>query len=239
MKEWPFLLFVTVLAVVIIILALVAMGVLFGGPGPSNNNNNHYVPPHAIIDMDKTNIDENETVSFSGESSKGNIEQYLWDFGDGGEGNGPVVPHMFRNFGRFTIRLTVIDNRGEGHTNTAYVHVHHHDDLSGSVSMSQYKDYAVPVGQYGMGAKVAISYPTGQLISGNPSNVVDITLYYPNGTPYLDSKEQKPTTGSTQTKELRIPSQEMAATFYQDWKVRVSSSSGINVKYEMTIDVYY
>jgi chitodextrinase len=239
MRDWPFIVFVVVLTVVLVVLALVATGVLFGGGGHGSNNNDHYVLPRAIIDVDKTNIDENDTVTFSGENSRGDIEQYLWYFGDGGEGNGPVVPHMFRNYGRFSVRLTVIDSRGEGHTVTAYIHVHHHEEMSGSMSIGQSKDYVIPVGQYCMGTKVVITYPTGQMISGNPSNVLDITLLLPNGTAYLDSKDQKPVTGSTQTKELRIPSQEMAATFYQDWKVRVSSSSGINVRYDMTVDVYY
>ena len=239
MREWPFIAFVIAILVMLLVLIVAYMWDFGSGPSSNHNNGGHYEPPRALIVMDKTNLDENGTVTFSGTASRGNIVQYLWDFGDGGEGNGPTVPHTYVRYGRFTVRLTVIDVKGAGQTNTGWVHVHHHEEVAGTVSMGQTKDYVLPVGEYCMGAKVSLSYPTGQMINGKPSNIVDIELYYPNGTLYRDSKDQKTQTGSTQTKELHISNQEMAASFYKDWKVKVDSSSGINVRYELVLDVYY
>jgi len=41
----------------------------------------------------------------------GTIISYRWDFGDGFNGNGVVVSHAFARSGRFSVVLTVIDNR--------------------------------------------------------------------------------------------------------------------------------
>lgn len=239
MWEWPFLATVTIVIIVVIVLVIASLGYLDTGPSHGPGKQPTYVPPRAIITMDKSYINENETITFDGTSSRGDIQQYLWDFGDGGEGNGPVVPHTFAKVGKLEVQLTVIDNKGNGHTDYAYVHIEHRETQSGSMSMGQSKDYVIPVENYCMGAKIVLSYPTGQIISGSPSNDLDITLYFPNGTAYIDSKDQHPTAGSTQTKELDIANQYMAAGFYQDWKVKVSESSGIGVKYTLEIDVNY
>jgi len=239
MREWPFLATVTIVIVVAIVLVIASLGYLDTGAGHSPTNKPPYVQPRAMISMDKPHIYENGTITFEGTDSKGDIQQYLWDFGDGAEGNGPIVPHTYTKVGKLAVRLTVIDTKGNGHTDTAYVHIDHKETQSGSISIGQAKDYVLPVENNCMGAMVVLSYPTGQLISGSPSNVLDITLYYPNGTVYMDSKDQKPDQGSTQTKELDIQNQRMAAGFYQDWKVGVSASSGLGVKYDLNIDVHY
>jgi hypothetical protein len=239
MKEWPFLATVTIVIVVAIVLVIAALGYLDTGPSHSPNSKPPYVQPRAMIAIDKPYIYQNETITFDGTDSKGDIQQYLWDFGDGAEGNGPIVPHAYLKVGKLAVRLTVIDVKGNGHTDTAYVHINFKESLSGSMSIGQGKDYVLPVENNCMGAKVVLTYPTGQIISGSPSNVLDITLYYPNGTAYIDSKDQKPDQGATQTKELNLPNQVMAAGFYQDWKVRVSASSGLGVKYELDMDVHY
>jgi len=239
MKEWPFLTTVTIVIVVVIVLVIASLGYLDTGPSHSPSNKPPYVQPRAMISMDKPHIYENGTITFDGTNSKGDIQQYLWDFGDGAEGNGPIVPHAYTKVGKLAVRLTVIDTKGAGHTDTAYVHIDHHESQSGSISIGQNKEYVIPVENDCMGAKIVLTYPTGQIISGSPSNALDLTLYYPNGTIYIDSKDQKPDAGSTQTKELDIPSQLMAAGFYQDWKVGVSASSGLGVKYDLDMDVHY
>lgn len=239
MWEWPFLATVTIVIIVVIVLVIASLGYLDTGPNHGTGKPPAYVPPRAIISMDKPYIYENGTVTFDGTSSQGNLQQYLWDFGDGGEGNGPIVPHTFAKVGKLEVQLTVIDNQGNGHTDYAYVHVSHDATQSGSISIGQSRDYVIPVENDCMGAKIILSYPTGQLISGSPSNNLDITLYFPNGTAYIDSKDQQPTAGSTQTKELDIASQYMAAGFYQDWKVKVSASEGLGVKYTLEIKVNY
>lgn len=43
---------------------------------------------------------------------------YTWNFGDGGTGAGMVVRHEFRAAGAYTVRLTVVDDRGTTATTT-------------------------------------------------------------------------------------------------------------------------
>lgn len=48
------------------------------------------------------------TVAFSGTRSVGEIEQYLWVFGDETTGHGPVVEHTYSSPGEYTAYLTVV-----------------------------------------------------------------------------------------------------------------------------------
>jgi PKD repeat protein len=207
-----------------------------GGQTPGGNNP---AAPRAKIQTDRVNAYENEAVSFSGASSEGDIVGYGWDLGDGAQADGAAVRHAYATVGKFTVTLTVRDVKGQSNTDTAYIHIDHDEKQSGTVSMGQSKSYAIPVEVDCMGARITLTYPTGSLIGGVPSNNLDITAMFPNGTAYIDSHDQPPDAGSTQTEELTIPSQEMAANQYKDWTVKVSAETGLNVKFELEIEVTY
>jgi PKD repeat protein len=54
-------------------------------------------------------------ITFDASSSKdpdGSIASYSWDFGDGGQGSGMVVKHLYERWGTFAVRLAVRDNGG-------------------------------------------------------------------------------------------------------------------------------
>jgi heat shock protein HslJ/plastocyanin len=55
-----------------------------------------------------------DTVTFNGSRSQSElpIVQYSWDFGDGVTASGEVVNHIYRNPGTYTLRLTIVDERG-------------------------------------------------------------------------------------------------------------------------------
>lgn len=52
------------------------------------------------------------TVTFDAGTSTGNILQYSWQFGDGGNGSGSSVSHTFENEGSFVVELEVVDDLG-------------------------------------------------------------------------------------------------------------------------------
>jgi len=238
LKELPLIALIMAILVVIAVLAWAFMG-NFSDDGWPGNGNSNPPPPRAMITMDKDNMYENDTVHLSGKESKGDVVQYLWDFGDGDEGNGPTVTHTYREAGKFTIRLTVIDSASEGHMDVAYLHVHHVETVSSTVSMGQTREYVIPVKDWCQGSALALSYPSGAIIGGNPTNDLDIEVYRPNGTLYLSSDEQEPDDGNIQVEELNVPIQEIAIGEYKNWKVRVTADSGINVKFDLEIEVNY
>lgn len=43
---------------------------------------------------------------------EGSIARYLWSFGDGGSGSGPVVTHTYARPGGYLVELVVFDDRG-------------------------------------------------------------------------------------------------------------------------------
>jgi len=58
-------------------------------------------------------------LTFNASSSidpDGYINQYVWDFGDGNLGEGPVVTHIYINPGTYLVKLKVIDENGVSDT---------------------------------------------------------------------------------------------------------------------------
>ena len=56
------------------------------------------------------------TVHFNGSSSSdadGSVVSYIWDFGDAKFGTGAVTTHTYTSYGDFTVRLTVVDDKGK------------------------------------------------------------------------------------------------------------------------------
>lgn len=64
------------------------------------------------------------TASFNGTLSyapAGDIVSYIWAFGDGGGGSGPVASHEYEENGTYAVELTVIDARGKADTSSLVV----------------------------------------------------------------------------------------------------------------------
>ncbi len=51
------------------------------------------------------------------------LVSWVWDFGDGTSASGPVVQHVFRNAGTFSVRLTVTDQRNQTSAATHQIHI--------------------------------------------------------------------------------------------------------------------
>ncbi len=80
-----------------------------------------YGKPVAVLSVDTSYVDEDETMRFSGDNSYdqygGTIEQYLFDFGDGETSpwisdDLPYAYHSYNNSGTYYARLKVKDNEG-------------------------------------------------------------------------------------------------------------------------------
>ncbi|MEM7707456.1 MAG: Ig-like domain-containing protein, partial [Pseudomonadota bacterium] len=78
-------------------------------------------PPSAVIEATPVVGNAPLSVSFNGSASSdfgGYLVSYAWDFGDGTQGTGAQVSHLYDMAGNYTVTLTVTDN--EGLANTAY-----------------------------------------------------------------------------------------------------------------------
>ncbi|RLE29840.1 hypothetical protein DRJ54_03930 [Candidatus Acetothermia bacterium] len=63
------------------------------------------------------------TLTFSGIHSTGEIEQYLWSFGDGTTAAGAEVEHTYSSPGEYTAYLTVVAPGGSSHQASVKVEV--------------------------------------------------------------------------------------------------------------------
>jgi PKD repeat protein len=76
-------------------------------------------PPTASFTFDPENPVVGQTVNFNAGASidpDGNITKYQWAFGDGVEGTGLEITHIYSSAGDYTVTLRVVDNNGIGGT---------------------------------------------------------------------------------------------------------------------------
>lgn len=73
-------------------------------------------PPTARISASPSSGNAPLTVTFDGSQSsdpEGPVSAYTWDFGDGTNGNGVNVSHLYSNAGSYVAKLTVTDSGGQ------------------------------------------------------------------------------------------------------------------------------
>src|SRR5438552_9449525 len=83
-------------------------------------------PPKASFTATPSHAAPWTLVLFDAETSMdpdGTIISYEWDFGDGFNGNGVVVGHAFVRSGRFSVVLTVVDNRQTAYATSSEITV--------------------------------------------------------------------------------------------------------------------
>jgi PKD repeat protein len=71
-------------------------------------------PPTATFTWTPQNPIVGQTVTFNttSEDPDGDIEKYLWNFGDGGTSELKEPTHIYSTSGEYTVRLTVTDDHG-------------------------------------------------------------------------------------------------------------------------------
>ena len=84
-------------------------------------NTNFGINEYNMEEVDDGDNNEEEVVEetlynfqFNAYSSKGNASSYLWDFGDGNEGEGIEISHEYQNPGNYIVKLTI----GNGQINS-------------------------------------------------------------------------------------------------------------------------
>ena len=84
-------------------------------------------PPQALVVVRPTEGVAPLTVVCDGSLSfaeQGRIVEYIWDFGDGTKGFGPIVSHTYRRGGTYRVVLRVYDERGFSASREAQVTVY-------------------------------------------------------------------------------------------------------------------
>jgi PKD repeat protein len=73
------------------------------------------LPPTADLNVTPSSAFTGEELVFNGSAStdpENQISSYFWSFGDGGSDTGPIVRHIYEDDGKYTVRLTVVDEDG-------------------------------------------------------------------------------------------------------------------------------
>jgi PKD repeat protein len=81
-------------------------------------------PPTAALTFDPKNPVVGDTVTFAATASDDTgIAKYQWAFGDGQEGIGETVTHIYSSADNYTVTLKVVDDHGIGRTVVTFVPV--------------------------------------------------------------------------------------------------------------------
>ena len=83
-------------------------------------NTNFGINEYNMEEVDDGDNNEEEVVEetlynfqFNAYSSKGNASSYIWNFGDGSEGEGIEISHEYQNPGKFIVKLTISNGQIE------------------------------------------------------------------------------------------------------------------------------
>ncbi len=132
-------------------------------------------PPHANAGGPYTGV-VGQPVTLNGSASTGSIAQYMWNFGDGTNGTGVTVQHVYGAPGTYTATLTVVGTTGQQSSDTTQV------VISQPVPPLSVK-LSLPKGSYQVGEAIVVTYtvnraayvyicdvdPTGKVILLFPS----------------------------------------------------------------------
>ncbi|MFA4830729.1 MAG: lamin tail domain-containing protein [Patescibacteria group bacterium] len=102
-------------------------------PGTKNILEGKSAAPIIAIDVD-TEVAVNEPVMFDASDTTdpdGDEMTFVWDFGDGGGGEGALVEHRFIAMGVYTIKLTVSDTSGNESEKNVIITVKNEADFAG------------------------------------------------------------------------------------------------------------
>jgi PKD repeat protein len=83
-------------------------------------------PPTPTFTVDSDNPVVGQTITFDASASidhDGTIEKYQWAFGDGQEGEGETITHIYSSADNYTVTLRVVDDHGIGRTDFKFVDV--------------------------------------------------------------------------------------------------------------------
>jgi hypothetical protein len=85
-----------------------------GGGGGTGGTTRNQAPYAAIVRPGRYTFEARETVTLSSRSydRDGKIATSVWNWGDGAKSSGGTVSHYYRKDGRYTVSLTVTDDKG-------------------------------------------------------------------------------------------------------------------------------
>jgi hypothetical protein len=76
-----------------------------------------------FLSIPHTTVKVGETVKFDAGLSRPGMLRYHWDFGDGREEDGQVVPHPYKKPGHYNVKLTVLDSAGRHSEGSQFIWV--------------------------------------------------------------------------------------------------------------------
>lgn len=200
-------------------------------------------------DLADIQIIQGSKLSFSGANSSGPIDEYEWEFGDGGDDDGASVSYRFDQAGQYEVSLKVSSDEGDVDSTSVFIHVYETYEWTGAVDGGEEDTYVYNVHwndgnepvQQAQFIVINVTYARGDGIAGD--NDLNLRSYSSDGGQGKDESDGETVEGDTKFEELKFVVQEIA-THDGDWNVTVeheNSSDPIDteIDYQLFVSIYY
>lgn len=108
-----------------------------GGGGGDDAPANSLPKANFVVTPDAPQVDTELVFNANSSSdTDGQIQQYRWQFGDGNSGEGSLQTHSYSAQGEYTVKLTVVDNRGASAVHSKVLQVVAGYSLSGEIQVA-------------------------------------------------------------------------------------------------------
>lgn len=247
---------VVLTVIVVLVLIVAALGILlywddlFGAEGKKETKQeiDENLAPVAILDVDATTVHVNDIITFDGNASEdpdGEIDFYIWDFGDGNRMESPnasYVEHSYAYGGDYLVNFTVQDNDESPKRNSTHAKIHvipqdyYRDGTMWVVAQQEaYNNQSTnfPVEDEAIKVNISLTIIGMSFDSGLDAAEFEVFVYNPYSA-LLDSEEVSVTGQETVTFDF----EEKDLNVKGDYTLEVScSSGGGGISYE--IEVFY
>lgn len=198
----------------------------------------------AVINVDKSVIYPNETVTFDASGSKGNILEYYWDFNVSGEIDwvlgDKVMAYSYTDCGVYKIALKVDDKKGDPKTDYTFVYVNYHNATSDTINKGDKNPHYFPVKSSAKKAIIKLTYDYTH-IKPQPENLdLSILAKYNESYEYVKSSNNTNDNGGEIVEilhnDIRFhePGDWCAEVYYN-----ITSLAFHEITYNLEIEVHY
>jgi len=146
----------------------------------------------AVISVNKNVVwivypdEKSETITFDASSSKGDIVEYKWDFGDNETGEGVLVTHRYTQADTYQVKLKITDTNGKDNLKQLnFVYVNYKAEYEGNITKDEKeKSYFFPLKGSAKSATITLQYSSNYVDHPSPipdkpnTNNLDLYIYY-------------------------------------------------------------
>ena len=197
----------------------------------------------AKITVDRNIAYTNETITFSGLESKGNITHYSWNFSDGikEDASGEIVSYTYSLPGIYRVRLKVTDVYGNYSHDSIYVYINWKKIIENYITVNEKHHINFPVDKFVNKCILLLEYTPEYRLGMQTQNLdLSVLVKYDETYMYVSSSNNTKDGGK---EEIKVSRGDILFYYgFGDWSAEVYFNETLRekkVNYRLSIEVRY